>query len=72
MTQEQRKDLLTQIIRGGTRKAIYGESPFKPATESDPLVAEFQQDLTALAPLLGVDYDAVVCSVIAESAVMSF
>lgn len=66
MTQKQRKDLVTTIIQGATRKALRGEKPFKPTTEQDPLVSEFQEDFRKLAPLVGVDFEAVAAPVIAE------
>jgi hypothetical protein len=66
MTAEQRKSLVTSIIQGGTRKLLRGEKPFNPIPESDPRIEVFQQKLSALAPRVGLDFDALVDPIIHE------
>lgn len=59
MTAEQRKAVFTSIIQGGTRKALRGEKPFQPLSENDPKVKVFREKVSALAPRIGVDFDAI-------------
>lgn len=50
----------TAVLQGATRKALRGETPFKPLSQQDKLIAEFTEDFREAAPLFGVNFDAVV------------